>query len=607
MHTYKKKWFYIDMDSQILDNEISEPIKIDQALQLSLKIPVEERMESTFLNYGFENANSLQVIVRYTGNMKDLEEMFPDTTVIELLNGFAIITTRADYINALSALPQITYIEKPKRLSLGLQDSRSASCLSGVQKNIYTVETDVPNALSGYGLSGLGTFIGIIDSGIDYRHPAFLSENGESRIAYFWNQAAETLDFTQIPAGYGFGAQYTKDMITEALAENRPLPSTETGSGHGTSVAGIAAGNGAGSPGLRYRGVATESELIVVRLRRKEEDFAGTTEVMLGVDYAVRKAIMENKPIAINLSFGTNDGSHTGQSLFETYLSELLGTWKTTIVAASGNEGDARHHSRMFLDTSTREVEFSIGPGENSLSLQIWKDYTDEFQMVLESPSGKIFSFPEENGIPFRYPLRNGTLIFYIGTPTPFTMQQPVFLEWISDVLETGIWKLSFLPKRIITGIVDLWLPTVEAIGKETGFLNPEPDTTLTIPSAARNVITVGAYRTDTGSIAAFSGRGYTADGRIKPTLVAPGVNVMTTVPGGGYGRRTGTSIAAPFVTGSAALLMEWGIVRGNDPFLYGEKLKAYLIKGARPLPEQTEIPDTEAGYGALCVRDSIP
>ncbi len=587
-------------------------IKIDQALDFALKLPPEERAESAFLNFGFEDdINSLQVIVRHTESIRNLETMFSSTKVTELLNGYAIITTLPENLEALSSLPQITYIEKPKRLSYELQDSRSASCLSGVQKSIYTANMDFQVSTSGFSLSGAGTLVGIIDSGIDYRHPAFLSENGESRIAYFWNQAADAADdFSRIPAGYSFGVQYTKSTLTEAILENGLLPDTETSSGHGTAVAGIAAGNGNGSPGFIYRGIATESELIVVRLRRKDKDFSGTTEVMMGVDYAIRKAIEENKPIAINLSFGTNEGSHTGQSLFETYLSELLGTWKATIIAASGNEGDARHHSRIVLNTPEQQVEFSIGPGEKSLSLQIWKDYTDEFQMILESPGGKRFFLPEQNGIPFHFQTNSDKIIYYSGTPTPFTIQQPVFLEWLSGdagFLERGIWKLSFLSRRSITGIVDLWFPTVESVGKETGFLNPEPDTTLTLPSTARNVITVGAYRTDTGSLAAFSGRGYTADGRIKPTLVAPGVNVMTTVPDGRYGRKTGTSIAAPFVTGSAALLMEWGIVRGNDPYLYGEKLKAYFIRGAKKLPEQTMVPDPAAGYGSLCVRDSIP
>ena len=107
---------------------------------------------------------------------------------------------------------------------------------------------------------------------------------------------------------------------------------------------------------------------------------------------------------------------------------------------------------------------------------------------------------------------------------------------------------------------------------------------------------------------ASFSGRGYTRDGRnIKPDLSAPGVNIMTTASGGGYAPRSGTSFAAPFVSGSAALLMQWGLIDGRDPYLYGAKLKAYLLKGARPLPVVKTYPDPRLGYGVLCAEESIP
>ena len=84
-------------------------------------------------------------------------------------------------------------------------------------------------------------------------------------------------------------------------------------------------------------------------------------------------------------------------------------------------------------------------------------------------------------------------------------------------------------------------------------------------------------------------------------------MEITAPVPGGGYGTVTGTSFAAPFVTGSAALLMEWGIVRRNDPFLWGEKVKAYLRRGAQPMPGFDKYPDNQVGYGTLCVGESIP
>lgn len=153
-----------------------------------------------------------------------------------------------------------------------------------------------------------------------------------------------------------------------------------------------------------------------------------------------------------------------------------------------------------------------------------------------------------------------------------------------------------------------MWLPSDNVLNRGTGFLFPTDATTLTIPSSASRAISVGAYDARTFAYADFSGRGFTRlTNMVKPDLVAPGVEVMTTTVGGGYAAFTGTSFATPFVTGSAALLMEWGIVRGNDPYLYGEKVKAYLRRGAKKVPEFDEYPNEEVGYGALCTAKSLP
>lgn len=353
-------------------------------------------------------------------------------------------------------------------------------------------------------------------------------------------------------------------LQAESRAEGeRLVPVSDRGSGHGTAVAGVAAGNGAGSSGRRYRGVAVESQLIVVRLGRSDQNFAGTTEVMEGLDYVIQKAIELQMPVAINLSFGNNNGAHDGQSLFENYITELNGVWKNVIAVASGNEGDARHHAYVQLAEREESLSFAIGPNERSMTLQIWKQFADDFQVQIESPSGQRISVIREEENAVTYNVGDNKLLVFYGSPSPYTISQEIFMEWLpkktGDFVEGGIWKIIFTPETIKDGAVNLWLPTIEAVGLSTGFLSADPETTLTVPSAARNIVTVGAYRTETDSIASFSGRGNTTDRRYMPTVVAPGVGIMTALPGGGYGARTGTSIAAPFVTGSAALLMEWG------------------------------------------------
>lgn len=174
-----------------------------------------------------------------------------------------------------------------------------------------------------------------------------------------------------------------------------------------------------------------------------------------------------------------------------------------------------------------------------------------------------------------------------------------------------GIWQIVLNAGRIVGGNYEMWLPSESALNEGTNFRYPTPDTTLTIPSAAASVISVAAYDALTFTYADFSGRGPLAGMSDiefqKPDVAAPGVNVTTVAAGGGFVSVSGTSFATPFVTGSAALLMEWGIINGNDRYLYGEKLKAYLRRGARQLPGYDRWPNPQLGYGALCVRDSLP
>ena len=193
----------------------------------------------------------------------------------------------------------------------------------------------------------------------------------------------------------------------------------------------------------------------------------------------------------------------------------------------------------------------------------------------------------------------------YYGEPSPYNPYQEIYLDFIpvGSYIDDGIWKIRLTPIRITDGAFDMWLPAGNVLNSGTGFLNPVEETTLTIPSTATKVITVGAYDARFDQAAAFSGRGYTrATNQVKPDLVAPGVEIMSCAPGGGYQVRTGTSMATPFVTGSAALLMQWGITDGNDAYLYGEKMKAYLIRGARKLPGFTAYPNPVLGDNGIIV-----
>ncbi|MBB2184034.1 S8 family peptidase [Lachnospiraceae bacterium MD1] len=570
--------------------------KLDNELNLSLDIPEQEREKATNLNVGYSpEENTWELIVKYSGSLERIREEL-NVSVVELLNEYAVITIPESQIDRLSDFEEIEFIEKPKRLFYEVIEGRRASCINPLQ---------TPDV----NLFGEGVLIGVIDSGIDYSHPDFRNEDGTTRIAALWDQTIRG----NPPAGYDIGTLYTRDQINEALQVPMPqrmeiVPSTDI-SGHGTHVAGIAAGNGRASNGL-YRGVASKSELVVVKLGTSVGDsFPRTTQLMQGIDYVIRYAIESGRPMAINISFGNNYGSHTGRTLLESYINDVANLWKTSIVIGTGNEGASGNHAQGILTMGTNQlVEIAVSEFEFSLNIQIWKNYFDHFDISIIAPNGtRVGPIPRILGKQ-QFTIGQTGILLYYGDPTPYNPQQEIYIELIptNRYINAGVWGIELVPRRIVVGNYDMWLPAGGVKNPGTRFLLSSEYTTLTVPSTAVRAISVGAYNAYTDSYAPFSGRGFTRNMEIKPDLVAPGVNINSCSPGGGYTVRSGTSMATPFVTGSAALLMQWGIVRGNDPFLYGEKVKAYLINGARHLRIENVYPNRTLGYGALCLESTF-
>ena len=576
--------------------------KLENLLNLALDADQGERERSEELDVGYDKEeNVLELIVKYSGTLEAVRQTARSVT--ELLNGYAVIVIEEERIGQLAQLPEVEFIEKPKKLYFQTDVGRQVSCIDIVQ--------DMPLSLR-----GKGTLIGIVDSGIDYENAEFRNEDGTTRIVSLWDQSVNG----RPPAGYLAGTEYTREQIDAALATEdkevrRQMVKTSDVSGHGTAVAGIAAGNGRGSEGRRFRGAAPEAELIIVKMGApREGGFPRTTELMRGVDYIVRKAVELRRPVAINISFGNTYGSHDGTSLVERFLNDIADMWKNVICIGSGNEGaSAGHVSGKVRRQISETVELAVQQREPALSIQIWKSYVDEMGVSVISPSGRQAGpFYEFLGAQ-RYILGDTELLIYYGEPKPYSVKQEIYLSLLpgKQYIESGVWKIVLTPGRIVDGEYQMWLPTQTSLNMGTAFLQPNSMSTLTIPSTASLAVTVAAYDARTFSYADFSGRGpagmYEGENVLKPDIAAPGVRVTAPVPGGGYQSFSGTSFAAPFVTGSAALLMEWGIVRGNDPYLYGEKVKAYLRKGAKQLAGYERWPNALLGYGALCVRDSLP
>lgn len=571
--------------------------KIENLLNLALSASEEEREKALELDVGYYPvARTWEVIIKYSGTLGRVREIAE--SVVELSNEFAIVTVREDRLEALAGIEAVEYIEKPKRLFFQVENGRRVSCMTSVQ-------------IRPPKLYGTGVLVAIIDSGIDYANLDFRNADGTTRIYALWDQTIPG----NPPEGYVQGTEYTQEKINEALRqENRTermkIVPSEDRSGHGTAVAGIAAGNGRGSKGARYQGVASESGILVVKLGTpREEGFPRTTELMQAIDYVVKKAQRAGRPVAINISFGNTYGSHTGTSLLERFIADIANLWKSVICIGMGNEGASAGHTAGILKENTEErIPLAVQMKETAINVQIWKSYHDIVDISLISPAGvQIGPIPEVIGTQ-RFVVGDTEILLYYGEPSPFHVSQEIFIEFLpkDSYITPGIWQFVLTPRKIVTGEYDLWLPSENVLNRGTAFRYPTERGTLTIPSTSQRVISVGAYDSLTFAYADFSGRGG-LEGESKPDLVAPGVDITAPTPSGIYQTFTGTSFATPFVSGAAALMMEWGIVRGNDPYLYGEKVKAYLRRGARPLPGFTEYPNPQVGYGALCLRDSLP
>ena len=592
--------------------------KNENLLNLALNTPVMQREQSLELNVGYDTEEKTwEVIVKYHGSLQELAAR--RIIVEELIAGYAILTVPESEMAVLAETEQIEYVEKPKRLFFSDMAGNTASCFA-------------PGSMLSRLLTGRGVLVAVIDSGIAYWNEDFRKADGTTRIRYLWDQV--------------LGQEYNEEQINAALAAgNRQqaleiVPSIDT-TGHGTAVAGIAAGNG-GTRGPAYAGIAVESELLIVRLGTpRAESFPRTTELMRALTYVVNKAIELRMPVAVNLSFGNTYGAHNGTSLLERFLDNISEIGSNGICVGSGNEGASGGHVGGSVAVTGRSgsvstdlvseidnsvtanmtrIELVIGEYETGINVQLWKEYTDRYLVTMVSPSGETFTVDTDRPGKQTYHMDRTQILLYNGEPAPYLTSQEIYFDLLPEegnsYIGAGVWSFLLRPVRTITGNYTFYLPSGTVRSANTRFVRTTPDVTLTIPSTASKVVTVGAYDTVYDAYADFSGRGYlyqeqvnsrTSDSFVKPDLVAPGINILAPDREGGYTPVTGTSFATPFVTGTAALLMQWGIVDGNDPYLYGEKVKAYLRRGAKPIRGENSYPNARVGYGALCVADSLP
>lgn len=565
--------------------EINEKVsnKIDASIGLLANVPqvLVDRLLSK-LDVQNDGSEKIEITILYRYSTESIQKLVESLggDFYDLEFNYALVNIPINRIQDLARSNEIQYLELPKSLYEADLQSNRESC--------------VLQASSTYNVTGKGVIIGFIDSGIDYTHPAFMDENGDTRIEYIYDLNNEVI--------------YDKNTINRAIKSTDPysiVPERDE-TGHGTHVVGDACAGG--RVPIRYRGAAPDASIIMVKGGRG--NWVLSSEIMKGLKFLLDKSKELDMPLVVNISLSTNNGAHNGTSLLEQYISVVANLERVTIVIAAGNEGDAGHHTGNTL-AKVQNEQFNVASDERTLVINIYKTILPDITINIVGPTGQGSG---EINITQGYNSGNigrDRYDIYVSGPKPFELEneiQIILSSASSEYIVSGTWNIGINVVNDYLGKYSIWLPISEGLNPETKFLNPIQLNTLGIPATVTNIIAVGSYNAITNTLSSFSGRGGDRSclELIRPDLLAPGERVLGPLPGGGYDSKTGTSMAAPQVAGICALFTEWGIVNGNDPYLFGQRLKYYLIKGADRSREDVIYPNPSWGYGTICAADSF-
>ena len=462
-------------------------------------------------------------------------------------------------------------------------------------------------------LTGQDIILGFIDTGIDYTHPAFRRSDGSSRIYGLWDQTVQT---GTPPYDLEYGSVYTRQEINQALALEDPysLVPSQDQIGHGTALAGIAAGTAL--PENDFAGAAPQAMIAVVKLKPAKEYLKSffyvtgdapayqMTDIMAGIRYLIRLSEELLKPLVICLGLGTSQGAHSGDSPLDSMLS-VTNQFRGIIgVSAAGNEaGRALHYYGTALNsTEYNAVEILVKEGTRGFCAELWGQPPEVYAVGFESPLGEVvqkipprLSYSEN----ISFILENTKIFVSSEIIQTVSGSQLIFIRFTDPT--PGSWKIRVYTENYNSGSYHIWLPITGFSNPDVTFLEPNPDTTITSPGTSLSVITTAAYNAYNNSLYLNSSRGYTRTGQIKPDIAAPGVNVFAPAPRQRYTTITGTSAAAAITAGASALVMEWGMNRTPSRIFNSEEMKSLFIRGAQRRGDNL-YPNREWGYGLLDV-----
>ncbi|MBY7006123.1 peptidase S8 and S53 subtilisin kexin sedolisin [Clostridium botulinum] len=552
---------------------------------------------------GYYSADSANFLVEYRGDLKNEIDNVSYVCGDILTNTIGVISLPYEYLDqVLIDVPSIKFIDFRSMSVLQDISPNSIDQILAIKKNPYL------------NLTGKGVLVGIVDTGIDYLNNEFIREDGTSRVAAIWDQTIQDIKDESVYLGNIYSNEEINKAINAYEGNEDPyaiVPSKDE-IGHGTEMAGIIGARGYNGD---FQGVANDCEFVIVKLLEslnfqkilqsnnvKYTPVYNSSEIVAGIEYLKNFSVKMNKPMVIYLGVGTTEGSHDGNNLISKYLTSIASVRGIALVAGVGNEGAAEGHASGVIKNigEIDTMELNIPREMRNFSFQIWVKRPNKMSLNVISPTGEESSFIQakrNKREEINFVFSNTKLKINYYMPEDFSGHEVI--QVIFKDINPGIWKFALRGDYISDGEYNAWLQPVITLPENIKFLEPDPFSTLTIPSTARKVVTVAYHGLVNESLIATSGKGFNTNGLINPDISTVGINILTTKALGETTLVSGSSAATAVIAGGCALLLQWGIIDGNDTTMYSTKIRSYLIYGAYRKPELT-YPNRESGYGSF-------
>lgn len=543
-------------------------------------------------------------IVEYNGDRQVLEEIYSNACLFFIDNRYAILYSkkRSDYMESFGNLAYNIFpkLLAPMDAAVGEAAYNTPSILSMINGENLDNESVL-------GLDGKDIVIGIVDTGIDILNEEFLNEYGRTRIKYAWDQSVNSSSGDSYAGEFPFGTYYTEEQLNRFVEEGNSVLRGEDN--HGNLLASIAAG--------RNNGIAVNSDLVVVKLKKAKENLKelygvrqgeaySEADIMLAIAYILQCSYRLRKTVSILIGFGTNSGSHTGSAALEAYINNIGILRGVCVSVAGGNEGSAGHHTDGDIEENEQAVIEINVPEKTAFTLEIWGKAPGVYAIGMDIAGGEII-----DRIPPRFdrsqiikPIFGGGTIYVDYFLVEGQSGDELILVRFFDT-PRGLYRITLTATGTVEKQYRAWLPVSSFVPEGLVFTNPVTWGTVTVPGTAVTPIVSGAYNYSDGSIYVNGSRGYTADSVVKPDIAAPGVNITGAGPYGTKVTGSGSSISAACAVGAAALMQQWSRDRGLSPYINGNQIRQYLIRGA-DRENSRRYPDRYYGFGTLNLRKTF-